>query len=377
MDKISRALHTKVKVDDADAVVTPLYQASAFRSSSPYFYTRKDNPNVRELENVIATLEEARFCVSTSTGMAAITNVLDLLSPDSIVVTNRAIYGCSYKLLQRLAARRRWRLLSVDLSEPEALSELDEGVDLVFFETPTNPFLKTIDISAVAERAHAANRSALVVVDNTWATPLFQQPLKNGADVSIHSATKYISGHSDVMGGFVLINDERLHEEIRSNRFYTGPIMDPNSAWLLRRSVQTLALRMMHHQVVTREMVEFLRELPQVTRVDYPRIDRGQLKGYGGIVFIQMREDLAPRYMDWATRLKLFDTGTGMACVTSMIAQPYTGSHASMSDDEKAAMGLDRGLVRLCFGMEPVVDLKEDLLLALGSLEGSKAVLAR
>jgi cystathionine gamma-lyase/cystathionine gamma-lyase/homocysteine desulfhydrase len=236
---------------------------------------------------------------------------------------------------------------------------------MVFFETPTNPFLKAVDIRAVSQAVKALNPEALVVVDNTWATSLFQHPLEHGADISLHSATKFFSGHSDVMGGILLTDRQDLEEACRSERFYSGAVLAPHSGWLLRRSMQTFPLRMEHHQQSTKEMVKFLGDLPQVTRVYYPEIDGRQLLGYGGIIFFDLRGDLVARYPDFIAQLKLFGTGTGMACVTSMVAQPYTGSHASMNDEEKAQMGLGRGTVRLCFGLERLVDLQKDVKAAL------------
>lgn len=361
MDRVTKALHTRVAIADAGASVTPLFQASAFEATSPYFYTRKNNPNIAEFEETVRTLEGAKHAIAVTTGMAAIRTALELLRPGDGVVMNADIYGCSYKLLQRVAHQLNLRLTILDLSNPANVEAMPEGTGMVFFETPTNPFLKSVDIQHVSRVARARNPNALVVVDNTWATPLFQHPLEHGADISLHSATKFFSGHSDVMGGILLTNRDDLHESLRSARFYNGTVLDPHSAWLLRRSLQTFPLRMAHHQRVTAEMVSFLREVPQVARVYYPNVDGRQLMGYGGIVFFDLRADLVDRYPDFIANLSLFGTGTGMACVTSMVAQPYTGSHASMTPEEKAAMGLGRGTVRLCFGLERPDDLKADL----------------
>jgi cystathionine beta-lyase/cystathionine gamma-synthase len=228
----------------------------------------------------------------------------------------------------------RLNLQILDLSIPDSLEKL-ESPRMVIFETPTNPFLKTIDIEAVAKKAKAANPDALVVVDNTWATPLFQHPLEFGADISLHSATKYFSGHSDVMGGILLTDRDDLQDVLRNARFYHGAVLDPHSAWLLCRSMQTFSVRMRHHYVAAADVKEFLTRLPQIRRVYYPRIDGRQLTGYGGLIFFDIRADLVEQYQQFTRALKLFGTGTGMACVTSMVAQPYTGSHASMTADKK------------------------------------------
>lgn len=365
---ISKALRARVDGAAARPAVTPLYQASAFEAGSPYFYTRKNNPNIAEIEEVVRTLEGARHAIAVTTGMAAIRACLDLLRPGDTVVLNALVYGCSFKLLQRWAERDGADLRILNLTTPAGLAELPQRVDLLFFETPTNPFLRTVDIQAVVRAVKSRNPGALVVVDNTWATPLYQHPLELGADVSLHSATKYMSGHSDVMGGVLLTDRDDLAEALRAGRFYSGAILDPHSAWLLRRSMQTLALRLAHQAKVTAEMARFLEGAPAVARVYYPEVDGRQLKGYGGILFFELREDLAGRYEELAGALELFGTGTGMACVTSMIAQPYTGSHASMTAEEKARMGLGRGLVRLCFGLEEPADLRADLMRALARL---------
>jgi cystathionine beta-lyase/cystathionine gamma-synthase len=375
MNPVTKALHCRVDAHDALSTVTPLYQCSAFDAGSPYFYTRKNNPNVSEFENVIAILEGAQYAVGMSTGMAAISAILQFLSPGDTLVVNKDVYGCSYKLFQRVAAHMGLDLHILDLSIEANLDVIPACTRMVVFETPTNPFLKTVDIRGVSEAVKRKNPDSLIVVDNTWATPLYQHPLELGADISLHSATKYFSGHSDVMGGIALTDRADLHEELRNLRFYNGAILDPHSAWLLRRSMQTFAMRMERHYEVAADFADFLTTLPQVTGVYYPLIDGRQLKGYGGLIFFQLREDLVDHYKDFSSTLKLFNTGTGMACVTSMVAQPYTGSHASMTPEEKEEMGLGEGLVRLSLGLENPEDLKEDFVNALAAID-QKAVSA-
>lgn len=357
-----------MKVDGSHPVVTPLFQCSAFQAISPFFYTRKANPNSEEFELVVKTLEGARYAISVTTGMSAISLVTDLLKPGETLVINQDIYGCSYKYFQRVAERRNLKLKVLDLSNRKNFQDIPHDVSMILFETPTNPFLKTISIADVSAEAKKRNPQALVVVDNTWATPLFQSPTHWGADISLHSATKYFSGHSDVMGGILLTDREDLHERLKQDRFFTGSILDPHSAWLLCRSLQTLPLRMREHQRVTEELTVFLKDFPQIEKVYYPEIDGRQLKGYGGIVFFQLKPELHGRYADFIANLRLFRTGTGMAAVTSMVAQPFTGSHASMTREEKLAIDLNEGLVRLCFGFEDPEDLKKDLRQAFRSL---------
>lgn len=372
MDPITRALHTRIDNRVAAPAVTPIYQNSAFTSDSPYFYTRKDNPNIAELEAVLCALENAGHGVAVSCGMAAAYMTLELLRAGDTLVINQDLYGCSFRLFHRIAERRGFQVKVLDLSLAAEVSRIPADTKMVFFETPTNPFLKTIKISDISEHVKAMRPDCVVVVDNTWATPLFQHPLEHGADVSIHSGTKYFSGHSDVMGGVLLTNSSELAEEFRQTRFYGGTILDPFAAWLLRRSLQTLEIRLSRHQQVTLEMRDFLATLPQVVKVYYPDVDGSQLMGYGGILFLELREDLAPRYRSLAESLTLFDTGTGMACVSSMVAQPYTGSHASMTAEEKQGIGLRENLIRLCFGLEHPDDLKRDILAAFGSIDSAQ-----
>lgn len=374
MKPSTRALHVRVETGDrARPVVTPIYQTSAYEAGSDYFYMRKNNPNAAELEHCLATLEGASYCLAMTTGMTALRQALELLAPGERIVVNQDIYGCTFRLIDRVATRLGLRVCQLDLSVPDSLPAIPADVRMVLFETPTNPFLKTIPIREVAQRAKALNPDALVVVDNTWATPLFQRPIEHGADLVIYSATKYFSGHSDVMGGFILTDNADLYGTMRDNRFYSGAILAPQSAWLLRRSLQTLHLRMREHQRATEAMCRFLESRPQVVRVYSPEVDGKQLEGYGGILFFELRADLVDRYQQFSECLELFDTGTGMACVTSMVAQPYTGSHASMTDEEKAAIGLGPNLVRLCFGLEDLEDLQADLNSAFESVENGKS----
>jgi cystathionine beta-lyase/cystathionine gamma-synthase len=368
-DPLTAALHQKIDNSITRPVVTPLYQNSAFTADSPYFYTRLNNPNCEELEQVVACFEEASHAITVTTGMAAISLASRLLAPGDHVVLNSLIYGCTYKFFQRLSRSLNLKITVLDLSQPASLQEIPADVRMVFFETPTNPFLKSISISAVAQRAKALNPSSLIVVDNTWATPMFQKPLQHGADISLYSATKYFSGHSDVMGGVVVVDRQDLAEQLRDERFYSGAILDPHSAWLIRRSMQTFALRMQSHQDSTSLLAKWLKSLPQITRVYQPHVDGRQLTGYGGILFCDLRQDLVERYTEFSQALRLFDTGTAMACVTSMVAQPYSGSHASMSADEKAEMGLGKELIRLCFGLENIEDLKRDIQNALEKID--------
>ena len=369
MHNNTRLLHERIDITDTFPVVTPIFQNSAFEAHSPYFYTRKDNPNVVELEQVMRILEESEHAVCCSTGMAAIASVLQLLKPGDSLVVNRLIYGCSYKLFQRYCDQFQIALHLLDLSDSDGIAAIPDNVSMVLFESPTNPFVNTLSIQRIATAAKSKSPKALVVVDNTWATPLYQQPLKWGADIALYSATKYFSGHSDVMGGVLTTNDAEIYTRLRDTRFYQGAVMDPNSAWLLRRSMQTFHIRMKAHAETTVIIRDWLSKHPGVVKVYYPEIDGEQLTGYATLLFFDLREDLIDAYPEFIKALRWFDTGTGMACVTSMIARPYTGSHASMADAEKATIGLTPQLVRLSIGLENTQDLIDDLSQAFEAIE--------
>lgn len=356
----SKALHHKVNTVDAKPAVTPIYQNSAFEAGSPYFYSRKNNPNCEELEQIVSSIEGAKHTLSVSCGMSAIALALSLLKPGDQMVINRLIYGCTYKLFERFCERYNIELLVVDLGDKTSFKQFSSKTRMIFIESPTNPFLHTVGIKPISEAVKKANPDALVVVDNSWATGFFQKPLQHGADISLYSATKYFCGHSDAMGGMISVDNDVLYEFLKAERFYTGTILAPFGAWLIRRSLQTFPMRMRHHQEVTLKMVEFLKGRKEIAKIYYPQTD-DQLTGYGGIIFCELRNDLADKYTLFSQSLELFNTGTGMACVTSMIAQPATGSHASLSKQEQEEMGITPALIRLCFGLEEEADLQSDL----------------
>jgi cystathionine beta-lyase/cystathionine gamma-synthase len=345
--------------------VTPIYQVSGFEAGSEFFYTRKNNPNSAELEAVISALEDSKYAMAVTTGMTAIFMCLNLLVPGASVLICSKIYGCSFKLFQLYAKQHGLNLDVIDLTNDNCIQGIrTKKFDMCFFETPTNPFLDTINIGLISEACRISNADCIVVVDNTWATMLYQRPLKCGADISLYSGTKYFGGHSDVMSGFIATDNAFIYDKLKDIRFYGGMILSPESAWLIRRSFQTFKTRMEKQSKTTFFLTEKLRDFTQIKKVYYPQIDGKQLEGYGGIIFIEVDDETLSRYSEIVKKLQLFGTGTGMACVTSMIAQPYTGSHASLTDKEKSDMGIKPNLLRLCFGLEEPEDLLQDLTMA-------------
>lgn len=365
----TKVLHTKIDISNAKPNVTPLFQCSSFLSGSDYFYTRQSNPNSSELELVFKEFENAAHAITVTTGMTAISNTLNLLHPGDHLIVNKLIYGCSYNLFKIFCKDKNIDLDFIDLSDEDLTKYIRPNTKMILFESPTNPFLKTIDIQKISDTAKKINPDVLIVVDNTWATPLFQRPLEFGADISLYSATKFYSGHSDVMGGIIVTNNDDLAEKLLKLRFYSGSIMDPNSAWLLRRSMQTFHLRIRHQQQVTIELKKFLETIPHIEKIYYPEIDGKQLTGYGTLLFFLFKDKYEDCYPKFIENLALFEPGTSMACVVSAVAQPYTGSHLSMTDEEKQNINLTKSLIRLSFGLEDIEDIKDVLLKAFRSLD--------
>mgnify|MGYP001587376006 CR=1 FL=1 len=357
----------KTEFAQANPVATPIFQTAAFRSGDPYFYTRNSNPNFCEVEDIFTRLDGGSGSVLFASGMGAIDAVLGLLKHGDKIVVHSLIYGCSYRFFTEYCAHHGIALAYTDLSDP-ALRDaaLDRNTKMVFFETPTNPFLRIVDIAEVVKAVKARSPEARVVVDNTWATPLFQNPLAWGADIAVYSCSKFFSGHSDIILGIATATDKTLVDALKKHRFYGGAVPDPFAAWLLRRSLQTLDVRMQRHVDNTRKVVEFLKAEPSVEEVYFPEIDGRQLRSYGGMIFLRLREDPDGTKADrFAGALRLFDRGTSMATVTSAVAIPYTGSHLSMTDEEKAKIGLKKSLVRLSIGIEASEDLIADIKSAL------------
>lgn len=367
MDIRTFLVRHKVNTVDANPVSTPIFHTSAFRAGDPYFYTRKGNPNFSEVEDIVKELDKAAFATMYGSGMAAIASVLNLLESGSKLIVNKLIYGCSYRFLSDACKRRGISLIYCDLTLPENHQLLDASTDMVLFETPTNPFLQTVNIGTIVDRLKKNNPNGLVVVDNTWATPLFQNPLALGADIAVYSGSKFFGGHSDVICGFAVTNTQETAESLEKHRFYEGAVPDPFSAWLVRRSFQTFSLRMERHVVNTAIVSEFVKSHTLIDKIYLPTVDGNQLRNYGGLFFAKTKMSYQ-QFKTVTSSLKLFDFGTPMASVTSAIACPYHGSHLSMTAEEKTDIGLDESIIRFSVGLEDPQDLIEDLRIGFKSI---------
>jgi methionine-gamma-lyase len=375
----TRAIHGGRAPDDLGAVAPPIYQTAAFAFDSVeqavaraahleegYSYTRLDNPTVEALETKLALLEGAEACVAFGSGMGAISGLfLGLCGAGDHVVCADSLYGATYGLLT--GPLRRWGLsvTFVDSREPGNVARaIGPETRLVYVESPSNPMLRLVDLEAVAQLAH--DRSVLVAIDNTFATSINQQPLTLGVDLVLYSATKYISGHGDTLGGAVLGKAD-LIRRIRLAEILAGATLSPLNAFLLLRGALTLPLRVERHNANALEVARWLQEHPRVRRVHYPGLPshpqhdlaRGQMRGFGGMISFEVEDEETARRIINAVRL--FHIALSLGDARSLISQPAGMSHRALSPQARATAGITTGLVRLSIGLEDVEDLIADL----------------
>jgi cystathionine gamma-lyase len=334
------------------AVMTPIFQTSTYAQPHPgawpWEYSRTHNPTRSALQAALAALEGAKHGLCFSSGLAAIDTVIRALPTGAKVLCGDDVYGGTYRLFTKEWSRFGLQFTFVDTTDPALV--VPEGTALVWLESPTNPLLKTSDIAAIAQKAHAVG--AMVVVDNTFATPVFQRPLELGADVVVHSTTKYLNGHSDVIGGVILTSDDALAARYAFLQNAVGAVPGPMDCFLVLRGLKTLHVRMERHQQSARSIVAWLQGRGDVARVHYP--------GFGGMVSFVLKGDLeaATRFVK-ATRL--FTLAESLGGVESLIELPAIMTHASIPAEVRAAIGLDDGLIRLSVGIEEEADLRLDL----------------
>jgi len=371
VDFETRAIHDGQEPDPATgAVIVPIYQTSTFAQEGAgehkgYDYSRSGNPTRRALEVCLASLEGADHGFAFSSGMGAATTLMHLVSPGERAVSVNDVYGGTYRLFSKVYEPKGYRFDYVTAEQASA-GELGGDARLVWLETPTNPLLNVVDIRAAADAAH--ERGALVVVDNTFATPYLQRPLELGADVVLHSTTKYLGGHSDVVGGFLATSDPGVAERLAFLQNSLGATPGPFDSWLVLRGLKTLAVRMRQHCENARAVAEFLAAHPRVDRVLYPGladhpghdVAARQMRDFGGMVsFLLEREADA---VGLVARTRLFTLAESLGGVESLIEHPLRMTHASTADAPFATPGT---LVRLSVGIESADDLISDLEAAL------------
>lgn len=360
------------------AIMPPVYQTSTYVQLGlgrhrGYEYARTQNPTREALEANVAALEGGRFGVAFASGLAAIEALAKLLQAGDHVVCGEGVYGGTYRLFDRVWRRFGLEFTFVDTSNiDEVRAALRPTTRLIHLETPTNPTLRLADIAAVAELAHGVG--AWLSVDNTFATPYNQRPLELGADLVVHSTTKYLNGHSDVVGGIVVTSNEELAAQLRFLQNATGAIPGPWDCWLVLRGTKTLHLRMEAHNRNGQRVAEWLAAQPKVERVLYPGLPSHpqhalacrQMRGFTGMVAVDLGEEgRAKRFVE-ATRL--FALAESLGGVESLIGHPLTMTHASVPPERRARLGITPGLVRLSVGVEDVDDLIEDLDRALAAV---------
>jgi cystathionine beta-lyase/cystathionine gamma-synthase len=380
MDFETRAIHEGQEPDPATgAVTTPIYQTSTYvqegvGKNKGYDYSRAGNPTRTALETCLASLESADHGLAFSSGLGATTTIMHLVSPGERVVCVNDVYGGVYRMFSQVYEPKGYDFTFLSAQEIRAnlADHLDEKTRIVWLESPTNPLLNVIDIQAAVDAAHAVG--ALVVVDNTFATPYLQRPLELGADIVVHSTTKYLGGHSDVIGGFAATNDPTIAERLRFLQKSLGAVPGPFDAWLVLRGVKTLAVRMRQHCENARRIAAFLDEHEAVERVLYPglpdhpghEIAARQMTDFGGMIsFLATSEEAAVRLVGETRVWKLAESLGG---VESLIEQPAQMTHASTAN---APFAVPSNLVRLSVGIESADDLVADLEHALATIVAS------
>lgn len=369
----TRAIHAGQSPDPSTgAVMTPIFQVSTYAQQEVgkhqgYEYSRTDNPTRTALQGCLAALEGAAHGLCFASGLAATdTLVRTVVSPGEHVVCGDDVYGGTYRLFDKVLRLHGFRFSFVDFTQVPMEQAIPDGTKLVWLESPTNPLLKITDIRAVVARAHAVG--AQVVVDNTFASPYFQNPLALGADFVLHSTTKYLGGHSDVVGGTVLTNHSAAYERLKFHQNAIGAVPGPMDCFLTLRGLKTLHVRMERHQQNARAIVDFLLAHSEVERVYYPLHDshpghsiaKSQMSGFGGMISFELKGDLA-RARRFVAMTKIFTLAESLGGVESLIELPAAMTHASIEPEKRKAIGIADGLIRLSVGIEDLPDLLADL----------------
>lgn len=369
----TKAIHAGWEPDPATgAVMPPIYMTSTFELEAPgqshgFEYTRADNPNFAILEKYLASLEEAKYATVFSSGMGALTAMVSTLSSGDKVVALDGIYGGTYRLFKRIMSRFGIEFINLFTPSPKSIqSALELKPKWLMFETPTNPLLNIFDIEELSRLAKS--HGVLSVVDNTFASPYFQNPLQWGADIVWHSSTKYLSGHSDVLGGVVLTQSSKFKEELNFARKTLGVNPSPFDCWLITRGIKTLALRMEQHQKNAHIIAKFFKNHPKVKKVHYPglpsnphySIAQKQMRGFSGMLSVEFDFPIE-KILKLVSSFRLFSLAQSLGGVESLVCHPTTMTHGDIPQSERELLGLSDEIVRFSIGIENAEDLCEDL----------------
>lgn len=381
MSNATQLIHSIPTDPLTGALSVPIYQTSTFEQDAPgvnrgYDYARSNNPTRQALETLIATLEKGQAASAFGSGLAAIDAVVKLLKTGDEILAVDDIYGGAFRLFTQVYEKFGISVNYVDTTEAEnVLNAITPNTKLIWLETPTNPTLKVSDIQAIAAIAKANN--CLLCVDNTFASPALQQPLALGADLVVHSATKYLGGHSDLIAGIVVAKEKELGEKIKFLQNATGAILGPFDSWLVIRGIETLHLRIQQHSRNAQAVAEFLVNHPAVEKVFYPglpthknhHIAKKQSKGFGGIVSFSLKNDTEDAAIKFVTSTQYFKLAESLGGIKSLVSHPANMTHKSIPAEKRRAAGVSDSLIRLSVGLEEAEDLIEDLKSAFIHLE--------
>jgi len=370
----TKAVHAGVEPDPTTgAIMTPIYQTSTYVQESPskhkgYAYARGANPTRNTLQKSIAALENGKFGICFSSGMGATDAVIKLLSPGDEVITSNDLYGGSYRMFKRVYEKFGIKFHFIDLTTADNLIPyINKNTKLMWLETPSNPLMRIIDIEACV--ALAKKNGIMVAVDNTFASPYLQNPLELGADIVMHSVTKYLGGHSDVIMGALVVNDEKLQQDLAFIANSCGAVPGPQDSFLVLRGIKTLHLRMERHCLNGRKIAEYLKAHPKIGKVYWPgfqdhpnhAIAKKQMKDFGGMLSFTLKNDNIENATKLMESVHLFSLAESLGGVESLINHPASMTHASIPKEERIKNGLSDSLIRLSIGVEDADDLIEDL----------------
>ena len=379
MKLATKMVHAGAEPDPSTgAIMTPIYQTSTYVQEAPgknkgYEYARSQNPTRKALEDAFAIIENGNFGLAFSSGVAATDAVIKLLQPGDEVIAAADMYGGTYRLFSKIFEKFGIKFHYVDMHDTGNIKAcINSNTKLIWTETPTNPLMNIVDIAAVA--AVAKEKNILVCVDNTFASPYLQNPLDLGADIVMHSVTKYIGGHSDVIQGCLVINDKELREKLYFIQKSCGAVPGPMDCFLVLRGIKTLHLRMKQHCENGKTIAHWLRNNPGVSHVYWPGFDnhpgyavaKKQMRDFGGMLSFTLKDDSVENAMRVLSSTKLFALAESLGGVESLINHPASMTHASIPREERIKNGLTDSLIRLSVGIEDAVDLIEDLKQAIG-----------
>jgi cystathionine beta-lyase len=372
----TKTIHGGQKPEEATgSVMPPIFQTSTYAQSSPgvhkgYGYARGENPTRTALENSFATIENGTHGFAFASGMAAIDCVLRTLNPGDELIAGDDLYGGTYRMFTHLFAKYGLEFTFVDMDiVANITAAVTDNTKLIWIETPTNPLMKIADIAVISAAVKEKNEHILVAVDNTFATPYLQQPLNLGADIVMHSATKYLGGHSDLVMGALMVKDSKLAEDLHFIQFAAGAIAGPMDSFLALRGIKTLHIRMQRHCENGSVVADFLNAHPKVGVVYYPGLEshpshaiaKTQMKGFGGMVSFRLKDQSRAATFKFLENTKIFILAESLGGVESLMNHPVTMSHGSIPETERLKMGITDSLIRLSVGIEDIEDLLADL----------------